>query len=179
MPFFHEVDHFDAIRACLLAGDVQARVMHHEADLVKNRPASHSIEVKRDDGATMLWTNLDPTWAFTVIRKDGEVVVGRSGFPAALDPESVAKLIAVTEMPERDFATYDTETGQYVLASGEAEPMVGSGVPISAEDMASKLYIALLLTQEYLGDDVLPRVEGWSWYDAVNAYEAWLKEKSE
>lgn len=38
-------------------------------------------------------------------------------------------------------------------------------------DMADMLATALRHTQEYLGDDVLPRIEGWSWYDALVEYE--------
>lgn len=35
---------------------------------------------------------------------------------------------------------------------------------------ADRLAIALVLTQEYLGSDVLPPIEGWSWYDALTDY---------
>ena len=43
-----------------------------------------------------------------------------------------------------------------------------------AEAMAATLAEALRLTQEYLGDAVLPRIEGWSWYDAMCEYERFL-----
>jgi hypothetical protein len=35
------------------------------------------------------------------------------------------------------------------------------------EALAGKLAVALILTQEYVGSDVLPPIEGWSWYDAL------------
>jgi hypothetical protein len=33
---------------------------------------------------------------------------------------------------------------------------------------------ALRLTREYVGEKVLPAIEGWSWYDATVAVDAWL-----
>lgn len=39
------------------------------------------------------------------------------------------------------------------------------------DDIASKLATALVHTVEYVGNDVLPVLEGWSWYDALLAYD--------
>ena len=38
--------------------------------------------------------------------------------------------------------------------------------------LAQQLAEALHLTQEYVGDATLPKLPGWSWYDALQAYEA-------
>lgn len=41
-------------------------------------------------------------------------------------------------------------------------------------DIASTLATALVHTVEYVGNDVLPVLEGWSWYDALFAYDETL-----
>jgi len=33
-----------------------------------------------------------------------------------------------------------------------------------------ELSLALKLTQEYIGDDLLPRLPGWSWFDALTKH---------
>ncbi len=48
-----------------------------------------------------------------------------------------------------------------------AEPR-GDG---DAGDLAARLAIALIHTQEYVGDDVLPPLPGWSWFEALYAFE--------
>lgn len=37
---------------------------------------------------------------------------------------------------------------------------------------AERLATALRLTQEYVGDELLPPLPGWSWFDALNAHAA-------
>lgn len=39
-------------------------------------------------------------------------------------------------------------------------------------ELCHKLAEALRLTQEYVGDDLLPPVPGWSWFDALQEYQA-------
>lgn len=34
---------------------------------------------------------------------------------------------------------------------------------------------ALRLTREYVGEDKLPAIKGWSWYDATEAIDAYLE----
>lgn len=43
-------------------------------------------------------------------------------------------------------------------------------------NLANQMYEALRLTREYVGEDVLPAIEGWSWYDAMTAYENYVEE---
>ena len=38
---------------------------------------------------------------------------------------------------------------------------------------------AIRLTQEYIGDELLPRKEGWSWFDALTKYAPEKLERSE
>ena len=38
--------------------------------------------------------------------------------------------------------------------------------------LAKQLADAIHFTQEYVGDGMLPWLPGWSWYDALKAYEA-------
>lgn len=46
--------------------------------------------------------------------------------------------------------------------------------------LADQMYEALRLTREYVGEyvgeDVLPAIKGWSWYDAMAAYENYVEE---
>lgn len=50
-------------------------------------------------------------------------------------------------------------------------------------DHADRLARALRLTQEYVGAELLPPIEGWEWFDALNAHadvtgdESWRPEK--
>lgn len=39
-----------------------------------------------------------------------------------------------------------------------------------AVEAAAELARALRLTQEYVGDELLPPIEGWSWYEALKAH---------
>lgn len=41
--------------------------------------------------------------------------------------------------------------------------------------MAGRLATAIDLTRQYVGEDTLPAIEGWSWFDATRAYEALVK----
>ena len=41
----------------------------------------------------------------------------------------------------------------------------------------NELAQALKLTQEYVGDDLLPRVLGWSWFDALTKHAPELLEQ--
>lgn len=43
--------------------------------------------------------------------------------------------------------------------------------PASWRDMADMLAEAIRLTREYVGEEKLPPIEGWSWYDALEAYK--------
>ena len=36
---------------------------------------------------------------------------------------------------------------------------------------------ALRLTQEYVGDDTLPRIKGWSWFDALTKHAPEMLER--
>lgn len=45
-----------------------------------------------------------------------------------------------------------------------------SALRVAQED-ACRLATAIHYTQEYLGDDTLPRTQGWDWYDAINAHK--------
>ena len=44
----------------------------------------------------------------------------------------------------------------------------------AAREDAGRLVTAIDLTRQFVGEDVLPAVEGWSWYDAIQAHEALL-----
>lgn len=39
-----------------------------------------------------------------------------------------------------------------------------------AVEAAAELAQALRLTQEYIGDELLPPIEGWSWFDALSKH---------
>lgn len=41
---------------------------------------------------------------------------------------------------------------------------------VSTPDAAKDLTEAIRLTQEYVGPETLPPIEGWSWYDALVKY---------
>lgn len=58
-------------------------------------------------------------------------------------------------------------TGSLVNPESELEERVRA-----AESMALRLAEALRLTREYVGEEALPAIEGWSWYDALEAYKA-------
>ena len=42
--------------------------------------------------------------------------------------------------------------------------------PVASYDAARDLAEALRLTVEYVGNDILPAQEGWSWFDALKRY---------
>lgn len=44
-----------------------------------------------------------------------------------------------------------------------------------AEEDAARLAIAIDLTRQYVGADVLPAIAGWSWFDAIEAHNARLR----
>lgn len=44
--------------------------------------------------------------------------------------------------------------------------------PIDWRSEAARLAEALRLTQEYVGNFLLPPVEGWSWFDALKRYDS-------
>lgn len=44
---------------------------------------------------------------------------------------------------------------------------------MTTDDLVIKLAEALRLTQEYVGDEVLPALPGWSWYDALEEFNEW------
>jgi hypothetical protein len=44
-----------------------------------------------------------------------------------------------------------------------------------ADNLIRELAEALRLTQEYVGPEVLPPLPGWSWYDALESYKAYIK----
>lgn len=41
-----------------------------------------------------------------------------------------------------------------------------------------ELSLALKLTQEYVGDNLLPRLPGWSWFDALTEHAPEMLEQS-
>lgn len=110
MPFFFERSHYAAIRAILLAGDVQAKIVEND---------SHSVvHVELEEGSVAIWGNTQAAgtikhpglgtsthtetvvprgWSVTIIpdpSSDEEVVVQRSDVAHDAPPEDVARLIA-------------------------------------------------------------------------------------
>jgi hypothetical protein len=81
----HDPTHYASIVAVLLAGDVQAR-------MVRNGFAP-SVEVKQS-GDRVIWGNTGPTWAFTVVTKDGMTAGGETTTASGVPPEQAALLIA-------------------------------------------------------------------------------------
>lgn len=60
---------------------------------------------------------------------------------------------------------------------GKIDAMVRSWQDVSTlHDACRELIEALRLTQEYVGPDTLPPIEGWSWYDALVKYAPDLAE---
>lgn len=39
--------------------------------------------------------------------------------------------------------------------------------------LARNLAQAIRYTRDYVGHEVLPPIEGWSWFDALTAFEKW------
>jgi hypothetical protein len=46
------------------------------------------------------------------------------------------------------------------------------------EDALAKCLVAFQLTREYVGEDVLPELPGWSWFDAVQNADRVLRGES-
>lgn len=66
---------------------------------------------------------------------------------------------------------WDPMDGTGVFQSERAKAIGEALLAVIAEqDLSAKLAIALEHTQEYLGSETLPPIEGWSWYDALTAY---------
>jgi hypothetical protein len=70
----------------------------------------------------------------------------------------------VTDTPER------FETDAEAEDPGDDEPAPGPAV---------ELALALKHTQEYVGDELLPRLAGWSWFDALTKYFPAMLEEEE
>lgn len=57
----------------------------------------------------------------------------------------------------------------------EGYGMVGRVTDVALEQeraLSDQLAQALRLTQEYVGNELLPALPGWSWFDALEAYKA-------
>lgn len=54
--------------------------------------------------------------------------------------------------------------------SGRSETRKHGGEVTTHEDQIRELTEAIRLTVEYVGVDILPPIEGWSWYDALSKY---------
>jgi hypothetical protein len=49
--------------------------------------------------------------------------------------------------------------------------------PVVPVALAVEMAEALRLTREYIGPDLLPALAGWSWFDALEGWNAWLDEQ--
>lgn len=60
---------------------------------------------------------------------------------------------------------------EYVAQGGSVLSYSAFSAGYEAQEGAvSDLVDAIRLTVEYLGNDTLPAIEGWSWFDALNEY---------
>jgi len=56
---------------------------------------------------------------------------------------------------------------QQCQACYERQLQKSEGVlPSELSDLLARVMRALILTREYVGEDVLPPIKGWEWYDA-------------
>lgn len=69
-----------------------------------------------------------------------------------------------------EFAKVCPDVDQGLMIGWFANAMVTAEMNGDKAAQASRLAVALVLTQEYLGSDVLPPIEGWAWYDALCDY---------
>lgn len=113
---------------------------------------------------------------------------GHSGMSAAMVTELATKLMRyepltpLTYGPEewidqseasgrpcwqnnRDFKVFSYDGGL------THERLSDSKEPVETYDAAYSLAEAIRLTVEYVGNDMLPAQEGWSWFDALNRYD--------
>lgn len=103
----------------------------------------------------------------------GEPPVGVLMIPEEMEPQPiVASDPAFGDPPLPNVVTLPQEELDHIrpavairLAEAEREAR-------EAQEMAYRLSEALRLTQEYVGPATLPPVEGWSWYDGLEAYYA-------
>ncbi|WP_327592485.1 hypothetical protein [Streptomyces chartreusis] len=127
-------------------------------DSQQNRPSTPEEDIKTlygrvaklDDITSAL---LSPAWGSEagIIPTDHPLYVGEN--PAVADEEHGVPVDwqAITKRRERELKKV-----------GEARHR--------AEIAVAELAQALRLTREYVGDELLPAVEGWSWYDALRRH---------
>lgn len=94
MAFYNEREHHDAIKQCLLAGDIAA-------DVVQDGTGQWAIKAHLEGGGIVVWSphNSAVLWSYTVVDAEGNVVdTGKSSITAGeATPDEVAKLIATHE----------------------------------------------------------------------------------
>ena len=79
--------------------------------------------------------------------------------------EAKAKLLEAIGLSQAQFAAGpQLDSAALVAAVDEFE----GDCRLDAEVRIDELEEALRLTQEYVGDEMLPRLPGWSWYDALH-----------
>jgi hypothetical protein len=111
-PYYYQQDFFHQLAALLLAGNIQARVVHNEH--------TYSIEVKLESGTRVYWTNRGRSWAYTAVLPDGDTrgAIAPAGHPlmsSSVSSEEAAAYIAQfpyverPEMPEAEDLTEAVE----------------------------------------------------------------------
>ncbi len=63
-----------------------------------------------------------------------------------------------------------TVLGPEIFASKDGKVICWKGENYAPQELTYRLAEALRLTQEYIGDDLLPHIDGWDWYDALQEF---------
>ncbi len=102
-------------------------------------------------------------------------VLGRLRARRRRSEPDLARLYATTDASvwAEEFAKVRPEVDQDLMIGWFANAIetVRAVDAKASGDLAARLAVALIHTQEYVGDDVLPPLPGWSWYEALDAFE--------
>jgi hypothetical protein len=149
----------DALMDLAVALEVTAAFLKSKVEDLRRAPAREHF---RTAGRQLIEDFLA---AGAVTPADIEAVL-EAASDAAFESEAMddAREVIASDAPDR------FETEDEAEDPGDDEPAPGPAV---------ELAVALKHTQEYVGDELLPRLAGWSWFDALTKYfPAMLEEEA-